>query len=252
MTNNNDSKVVLEGRNVSKDFFTDDVATRVIFDINVKIYNGQLCMIIGPSGCGKTTLISILSGILSTSEGEILIMNHNLKEYDDATKVHIRRDNIGFVFQQYNLIPALTVAENAALPLLIKDDQKINYDMSIEKAIKILSTIGMKDHVNKLPKQLSGGQQQRVAIARALIHDPRIIICDEPTAALDKNTGLAVMQILKDIVVKSNGTKAVVVITHDNRIYHFADRLLTMSDGRIIGDYIGNELNDKIEQLSGD
>ena len=217
---------------INKDFPVDDDRIRVLFDISADIRLGELTMIVGPSGCGKTTLISILSGILSSTSGDVHVMGDDITHMKDDDRVLFRRQNIGFIFQQYNLLPSLTAAENAALPLVAAG---IDLDQAAAKARIILDNIGMQGHTEKLPRQLSGGQQQRVAIARALIHEPKLIVCDEPTAALDKQTGHAVMQILRDIATSPN--RAVLIVTHDNRIYHFADRILEMSDGRIIGDY---------------
>ncbi len=214
-----------------KDFPVENEKIRVLFDINVKIHMGELTMLIGPSGCGKTTFISIISGILSATSGEIKLLNHTLSSLSDREKVLMRRHNIGFIFQQYNLLPALTAAENAAIPLVAAG---MSLAHATQQARLILETIGMHGHTEKLPRQLSGGQQQRVAIARALVHNPKIIICDEPTAALDAKAGISVMEILRQIANDKN--RAVLIVTHDSRIYQFADRILEMSDGRIIGD----------------
>lgn len=215
-----------------KEFPAGDENIRVLHDINAEIRMGELTMLVGPSGCGKTTLISAISGILSATSGEVDILSHRLSRMSDKEKVLFRRESIGFIFQQYNLLPALTAAENAAMPLIaagVLDEE------AADRARVILEHIGMQGHTEKLPRQLSGGQQQRVAIARALVHNPKLIVCDEPTAALDAKTGQAVMEILRDIANDAN--RSVLIVTHDNRIYHFADRILEMSDGRIIGDY---------------
>lgn len=219
-------------KNLNKDFAIGDSSIRVLHDITNEIRLGELTMLVGPSGCGKTTLISILSGILSPTEGEIVVFGQSLNAMTDYDKVIFRRECIGFIFQQYNLLPALSAAENAAMPLTAAG---VSDEEAHHKARDILNRIGMEGQTEKLPKQLSGGQQQRIAIARALVHNPKLIVCDEPTAALDAKTGLAVMEILRDIA--SSKERAVLIVTHDNRIYHFADRILEMSDGRIIGDY---------------
>lgn len=217
---------------VNKDFPVGDSKVRVLHDISADIRMGELTMLVGPSGCGKTTLISIITGILSASGGEITLAEKRLSEMNDRQKVLFRREHIGFIFQQYNLLPALTAAENAAMPLIAAG---VQYGNACDRARGILEQIGMQGQTEKLPRQLSGGQQQRVAIARALVHNPKLLVCDEPTAALDAKTGHAVMQILRDIA--NDKSRAVLVVTHDNRIYHFADRILEMSDGRITGDY---------------
>lgn len=228
--------VAIKIRNLDKDFSVDTKKFSVLFDISAEIYMGELTMLIGPSGCGKTTLISVVSGILSFTRGDIEILGKSLKEMNDTQRVLFRRTNIGFIFQQYNLLPALNSKENAAMPLFCSDIPK---KQALERAAAVLKDIGMEDQVDKLPRQLSGGQQQRVAIARALVHNPKVIVCDEPTAALDAKAGRAVMKILKDISRDKN--RAVLVVTHDDRTYCFADRILEMSDGRIIGDRKVNE-----------
>ena len=219
-------------QNVNKSFHVDDQSVQILFDISAVIRKGELTMLVGPSGCGKTTLISIISGILAPTQGEIIINGYSLSKMDDTEKVLFRRDNIGFIFQQYNLLPELTAAENAAMPLFAANIDEVE---AVRRARKILDEIGMEGQNEKLPRQLSGGQQQRVAIARALIHNPSLIVCDEPTAALDAKTGQVIMQILRDIAINSDRT--VLIVTHDNRIFHYADRILEMSDGKIIGDY---------------
>lgn len=224
--------IAAEIQNISKDFSVGDDAVRVLHSISAEIRMGELTMLVGPSGCGKTTLISIISGILSVTTGDVVLMGQPLSTLKDHEKVLFRREKIGFIFQQYNLLPALTAAENAAIPLFASG---VPHHQAIQRAYKILKTIGMEAHVDKLPRQLSGGQQQRVAITRSLIHNPKLIICDEPTAALDAKTGHGVMEILREIANEKD--RAVMIVTHDNRIYHFADRILEMSDGRIIGDH---------------
>ena len=207
--------------------------TRVLHDITADIRMGELTMLVGPSGCGKTTLISILSGILSLSSGEVKLLGSSLSALSDRQKVLLRRQKIGFIFQQYNLLPALTAAENAAMPLLAGG---MPMPQAIALSREVLLQVGMQGQTEKLPRQLSGGQQQRVAIARALVHKPSLIVCDEPTAALDAKTGHQVMEILRGIA--NDASRAVLIVTHDNRIYHFADRILEMSDGRIVGDHL--------------
>ncbi len=227
-------------QHIAKDFRVGDEDVRVLFDVNATIRMGKLTMIVGPSGCGKTTLISILSGILSFSEGEVTLLGSSLSKLSNKSRVLLRREQIGFIFQQYNLLPALTAAENAAVPLLAAGTPTPD---ALARAREVLERIGMQGQTEKLPRQLSGGQQQRVAIARALVHNPRLIICDEPTAALDAKTGKAVMEILRNIA--NTPDRAVLIVTHDNRIYHFADRILEMSDGRIIGDHHPSEFTHK-------
>ena len=228
--------LALKATGISKDFPVGDESVRVLFDVAVDIRLKELTMLVGPSGCGKTTLISILSGILSASAGDIWVMGKHLTTMRDREKVLLRRHNIGFVFQQFNLLPALTAAENAAIPLVADGMEMAR---ATARARHILEDLGMKGQTEKLPRQLSGGQQQRIAIARALVHNPSLIICDEPTASLDAKTGKGVIEILR--AVANDHQRAVLVVTHDPRIYHFADRILEMSDGRIIGDFLPKE-----------
>jgi putative ABC transport system ATP-binding protein len=215
-------------RDVTKSFPAGDDVVEVLHGIDLDVPAGELTMLVGPSGCGKTTLISIIAGILSPTKGSVETCGKPITQLPDAEKVAFRRENIGFVFQQYNLLPALTCAENAAIPLVAAG-------APIAKAAKeagaILARIGMGAHLDKLPNQLSGGQQQRVAIARAIVHAPRLIVCDEPTAALDAESGQTVLEILRQAALAPG--RAVIVVTHDNRIYHFADRIVAMEDGRI-------------------
>lgn len=229
-------EIAVKLKGINKDFPIGDRKIRVINDVSVDINFGELTMVVGPSGCGKTTLISILSGILSTTDGQIEIMGTSLTNISDRKKVLFRREHIGFIFQQYNLLPALTAAENAAMALTaagVPDSE------ALPKVRKILEEIGMEGQTEKYSRQLSGGQQQRVAIARALVHDPKLIVCDEPTAALDAKSGQQVMEILRKIA--DDKSRAVLIVTHDNRIFNFADRILEMSDGKIIGDFTADE-----------
>jgi putative ABC transport system ATP-binding protein len=189
---------------------------------------GKLSMLVGPSGCGKTTLLSILSGTLTPTSGEVQVMGERLSALSDSARVMFRRRQIGFIFQQYNLIATLTAAENAAIPLIADG---VSFDVAVARATEMLARLGLADHVKKLPRQLSGGQQQRVAIARALTHEPALVVCDEPTAALDAHAGQAVMELLD--AAAADPKRAVVVVTHDDRIYRFADRIVAMEDGRI-------------------
>ena len=218
-------------RDIEMAFGTNGLKTRVLFDVDLEVASGELTMLVGPSGCGKTTLLSILSGTLKPTGGEVEVMGNVITRMKDSEKVILRRRRIGFIFQQYNLLPALTAAENAAMAL-VADGMPLK--VAAEKARVVLETLGMGPHADKLPRQLSGGQQQRVAIARAIVHEPDLVVCDEPTAALDAETGRQVMELLKDAAAGPG--RAVLVVTHDNRIYRYADRIVAMEDGRIVGD----------------
>jgi putative ABC transport system ATP-binding protein len=220
--------IAVRYRGVTKAFTMGATTVEVLHRIDFEVPAGELTMLVGPSGCGKTTLISIIAGILSPTTGEVETCGKPLTRMSDAEKVAFRRGNIGFIFQQYNLLPALSAAENAAIPLVAAG---VPMPRAAAAAAAILERIGMGAHIAKLPNQLSGGQQQRVAIARALVHAPRLIVCDESTAALDADTGRTVLEILKAAALAPN--RAVIVVTHDTRIYRFADRIAAMEDGRV-------------------
>lgn len=221
-------KAAIEIKNISKFFAAGDQKTQVLSDINLEINFDELTMLVGPSGCGKTTLLSIITGILSPSAGEVIINKTSITSLADREKVNFRCKNLGFIFQQYNLLSSLSAKENAAIPLIAAG---MKFEEAVEIAAKTLAKIGMENYLDKLPSQLSGGQQQRVSIARALVHNPSIIVCDEPTAALDAKTGRLVMEILREIALQEN--RAVIVVTHDNRIFDFANRIIEMEDGKI-------------------
>ena len=204
--------------------------------INVDIKHGKITSLIGPSGCGKTTLVSIVAGTLEPTAGDVNVMGHDLVAMSNGRKVRFRRDNVGFIFQSYNLLPSLTAVENAAVPLLIAGWRRRH---ALEAAAEVLEALGLGDRLANLPTELSGGQQQRVAIARALVHEPRLLVCDEPTSALDAENGRITMELIQRIAVQPD--RAVVVVTHDSRAYAFADRIAAMEDGRIVSVTTGSE-----------
>jgi putative ABC transport system ATP-binding protein len=215
-------------RGVTKEFGSGDTKTVALRGVDLDVRYGETTLLVGPSGCGKTTLISIIAGLLYPTSGEISVLGHDLVRLRNSKLVNFRAQNIGFVFQQYNLLPALTAAENAAVPLVIAGEYR---GRAVGAAKEILAEVGLEPRMNAYPTQLSGGQQQRVAIARALIHRPKLLVCDEPTAALDAHSGQTVMQLLKRVAVQTD--RAVIIVTHDSRVYRFGDRIVSMSDGRI-------------------
>jgi putative ABC transport system ATP-binding protein len=220
--------IAVRCRGITKSFPAGDGVVEVLHGLDLDGPAGKVTMLVGPSGCGKTTLISIIAGILSPTKGTVEVCGSLITKLRDSQKVAFRRKAIGFVFQQYNLLPTLTAAENAAIPLVAAG---MPMAAAARKASEILARIGMGQHLAKMPNQLSGGQQQRVAIARAFVHAPRLIVCDEPTAALDAEAGKTVLEILREAVLAPE--RAVIVVTHDSRIYRFADRIVAMEDGRI-------------------
>jgi len=215
-------------RNVTKTFGTGEALTHALKGVNFDARRGELLMIVGPSGCGKTTLLSVIAGTLAFDEGEVDVFGHSLHLLSKPAITEFRKCNIGFIFQQFNLIPTLTCLENITIPLLINKAPRAEAE---EKARKLLEVVGLKSRANERPSMLSGGQQQRIAIARALIHEPRLVICDEPTSALDKQTGAKIMELLREVARASD--RCVIVVTHDPRIFHFADRMTEMEDGRV-------------------
>jgi putative ABC transport system ATP-binding protein len=213
---------------VTKEFVSGESSTLALRGIDLELPPGEMTLLVGPSGCGKTTLISIIAGLLEPTQGEVVVLGNNLTKMSARRKVDFRGCNIGFVFQQYNLLPSLTAAENAAVPLLIAGRPRKE---AIATANTLLTEVGLGDKLMTLPAQLSGGQQQRVAIARALIHQPRLLVCDEPTAALDAHAGQLIMGLIRRVAVQPD--RAVIVVTHDSRVFGFGDRIVSMSDGMI-------------------
>jgi putative ABC transport system ATP-binding protein len=185
--------------------------------------------LVGPSGCGKTTLLSILCSTLKPTSGNVKVFGTDLTTASNRRLTRFRREHIGFVFQQFNLIPTLTITENVSVPLLLAGKRAA---LANRLAKEALDRVGLGDKVALRPGKLSGGQQQRVAIARALVHSPDLIVCDEPTSALDSETGHQIMEILDEVARDSK--RCVIVVTHDPRILGFADRLAEMEDGRIL------------------
>jgi len=215
-------------RDLTKDFGSGDERVRVLRGVDMEVPYGEMTLLVGPSGCGKTTLLCVVAGLLDKTGGSIEVLGTDTERLSGSEKVLFRRRNLGFVFQQYNLLPALTAAENAAVPLLAAGVKRAT---AVERAVAMLEQLGMGPRAHARPNQVSGGQQQRVAIARALIHEPRLLVCDEPTAALDAESGHAVMELLREAAVRDD--RAVVVVTHDSRVFPFGDRIAYMNDGRI-------------------
>lgn len=215
-------------RGVTKIYGVGADRTPALRGVDLDVNTGELLMLVGPSGCGKTTLISIVAGILDQNEGECHVFGNDLKHMQGRKKTEYRGRSIGFVFQAFNLLPALSAAENVAVPLLILGVKRTE---AIARAKDVLAKVGLEKRTNALPSELSSGQQQRVAIARAMVHQPRLIVCDEPTSSLDQETGHKVMEILRDVALAPD--RALVIVTHDARVFEFADRIAKMNDGLI-------------------
>lgn len=225
-----DRTFAIRCQGVTKTYGEGPAAVTALRGIDLDVPQGELLMLVGPSGCGKTTLISIVSAILDQDTGHCEVLGQDMVSLSQEERVRFRGTSIGFVFQLFNLLPALTAEENIAVPLLI---QGLPRRPAMQQARTVLSEIGLEGRANALPGQLSGGQQQRVAIARALVHDPKLIVCDEPTSNLDHHAGQEMMTLLRDIAQRNGRT--LLVVTHDDRILSFADRIASMDDGMIIG-----------------
>jgi len=221
---------------VKKEFGQGENRTLVLRGVDFDVRFGEMTLLVGPSGCGKTTLLSVVAGPLDATDDEISELGQNMNDLSGTDSVLFRRKNLGFVFQQYNLLPALTAAENAAVPLLAAGMPR---KRAVEQASSLLAEMGLEKRLHARPSELSGGQQQRVALARALVHEPRLIVCDEPTSALDHETGRAVMELLTKVAVRDD--RAVIVVTHDSRVFDFAARIAHMDDGRIVNTEVPQE-----------
>lgn len=216
-------------RGLVKSFGAGNTKVTVLRGIDLDIYLGEILLLVGESGGGKTTLLSAIAGILDIDEGDIDVLGVPLSDLPAGKRTTFRGQTMGFIYQQFNLLPALTAAENVAVPLLI---QKIGRQEALRRARSMLDRVGLGDRAEFLPKNLSGGQQQRVAIARALVNEPRLLICDEPTAALDGPNGQKIMELLREVGRAQD--RCVVIVTHDSRIFQFGDRIAHLTDGRIV------------------
>lgn len=220
--------VTIECKNIKKSFKSGSHIIEILHTINLTAYSNEMIMLMGPSGSGKTTLISIIGGILSADSGECFVLGKQINELPEKERTAFRGHSIGFLFQHFTLVPTLNALENAAIPLLC---QSVDRTTAFNRAKKVLQAMGLEHDMHKNPEQLSGGQQQRVAIARACIHEPAIILCDEPTSFLDFDRGQKIMTLLKELQIKNQCT--IIVVTHDARILNFADRIINIEDGTI-------------------
>lgn len=214
---------------VTKTFKQGASEIKALRDVNFDAYFGELLMIVGPSGCGKTTLLSVIAGTLRFDSGEVDVLDQSLHAMDNERITEFRKVNVGFIFQQYHLIRPLNCLENVSIPMILNGHPR---SVAEDAAAEILDKVGLKEKKEASPKNLSGGQQQRVAIARALVHQPKLVICDEPTAALDAATGEKILELLVDVA--RNPDRTVILVTHDSRIFKYADRITKMDDGTIV------------------
>jgi len=218
-------------REVVKDYGAGETRVRALRGVDLEVSPGELTLLVGPSGCGKTTLISIIAGTLDATGGAVSAFGTDLTHLSKREKTAFRARNVGFVFQQFNLLPALTATENVAVPLVIGGKR---WPAALQAATAVLRSVGLGHRLGSLPRQMSGGEQQRVAIARALVHEPRLLVCDEPTSAIDARTGQAIMELIRRVALDAN--RVAIIVTHDPRVLGYADRIVRLEDGRVAGD----------------
>jgi putative ABC transport system ATP-binding protein len=224
------SNVVLEVKNVVKTFSIEGGGTiNAVDDVSFKLRSGEFVGLVGPSGSGKTTMLSILAALLSPTSGQVLIDGQDLARLNERKRVRLRRQKIGFTFQANNLIPFLTAQEN--VELMLRLNGRANKAGRVRSA-ELLSRLGLGDRLRNLPGQMSGGQQQRVAIARALIHNPAVVLADEPTASLDTERAFQVVETFSNLIHENE--RAGIMVTHDLRMCRYVDRVLMMQDGDMI------------------
>ena len=233
-------KKIVELKNVSKIYDTGEKKFKALDNIDLSINKGEFVVILGPSGAGKSTLLNLIGGMDTPTEGTIKIDGKDISKYNENELSEYRAKNIGFIFQFYNILPTLTVLENVEL---IKDVVKNGNDC--KEAIK---AVGLEEHMNKFPNQLSGGEQQRVSIARAIAKNPKLLLCDEPTGALDSMTGVEVLKLLKKQCDGNNGANTVIIVTHNSLFAEIADTVIRVKNGKIES-VIPNENPKKIDEV---
>jgi putative ABC transport system ATP-binding protein len=226
---------VLEAADVVKVLGAGAGEVRALKGVSLSLAPGELTLLMGPSGSGKTTLLSVLGCMMTPTEGTVRVCGHPTKEAGPEALAKLRRDHIGFVFQSYHLFPTLTALDNVRLALDVRGEHGSG---AVARAKDALATVGLAHKTNSFPRELSGGEQQRVAIARAIVGDTRVVLADEPTAALDSKNGHAIMDVLAQIA--RDPTRAVLVVTHDPRIVPFANRIVRIEDGLIVGEERGS------------
>ncbi|WP_406533946.1 ABC transporter ATP-binding protein [Methanobrevibacter sp.] len=214
---------IIEFKNVVKEYKSGDHILKAMDNVNFTIDEGEFVVILGPSGAGKSTLLNLLGGLDSVTSGQIIVNGQNVEKFDDNQLTEYRAKNVGFIFQFYNLIPNLTSLENVEL---MKDIVDVDID-----GLAVLDSVGLKDHASQFPAQLSGGEQQRVSIARAVAKKPTMLLCDEPTGALDSKTGVLILSLLQDMSNSQNTT--VVIVTHNAILAEAADKVIRIKNGQI-------------------
>lgn len=226
------SAVALEVKDLVKTFALDGSTIRAVDEVSFQVHLGEFVALVGPSGSGKTTMLSILAALLSPTSGQVFIDGQDLARMNERQRVKLRREKIGFTFQSNNLIPFLTAQEN--VEFMLRLNNKADKAGRVRSA-DLLARLGLSDRLHNLPAQLSGGQQQRVAIARALIHNPAVVLADEPTASLDTERAFQVVETFAHLVHENN--RAGIMVTHDLRMCQYVDRVLQMQDGKLVRVY---------------
>lgn len=228
----------LKLENVGRDFKSEAGVLNALTDVSFELENGEFVVVVGPSGAGKTTLLNLLGGMDSPSRGEIVLDDVLISKFSKREMINFRRNDVGFVFQFYNLMPNMTAKENVELATEICKNSL--------NSVKVLKDVGLEDKLNHFPAQLSGGEQQRVSIARAIAKNPKILLCDEPTGALDYETGKKILKLLYDI--SKNKQKLVLVVTHNQALKEMADKVITIKNGKIKS-IVKNESPKSIEEI---
>lgn len=212
-------------KNVTKSYTVGDKTFNALENINFTLPKGELVVILGPSGAGKSTLLNLIGGMDKPTKGDIIIDNENISKYNETKLTDYRANSVGFIFQFYNILPTLTVLENVEI---VKDITK-----NTKNAKEVLKEVGLSKHQNKFPNQLSGGEQQRVSIARAITKNPKLLLCDEPTGALDSKTGVEILKLLKNCCNQKESNNTVIIVTHNSLIAEIADTIIKIKNGQI-------------------
>ena len=228
---------IIELKNVKKTYIVGEQKFNALDGINLKINQGEFVVILGPSGAGKSTLLNLLGGMDKPTSGDIIVGENNIAKYNDKELTRYRAHDVGFIFQFYNIMPTLTVEENVNL---IKDVTNTSKDSK-----EVLKSVGLLKHASKFPQELSGGEQQRVSIARAIMKNPKVLLCDEPTGALDSKTGIEVLKLLRK---QSDEDTTVIIVTHNSLIAEIADRIIRIKNGKVESNEI-NKHPKKIDEV---
>ena len=223
------AEAVIEVKDLYKIFKVGSSKVYALNGVDFKVYEGEFCAIVGTSGSGKSTLLNMLAGLEKPSKGEVIIDGHHIEKMSENKLVKFRRENVGFIFQSFNLLGTMNALENVALPLSFRGIPK---EIRLKRAIKMLKLVGLKEHAMHKPNQMSGGQQQRVGMARALVVNPKIMFADEPTGNLDSKTSKEMMNLMRQVV--NDHHKTLVMVTHDDSLAAVADRIIRIVDGKIV------------------